>query len=313
MDPSIIECSDQLVLRPAITTVDNRPILAKTPAIATAQTMAPIVEIILRDDRGRPINFEQCGFTSVSSSSIGGSSATPQGKVYIKGREALDVSNGIPLIDIEGYFTDAAAGVIRAKVPATATQLHQIIDVNCGVVSAAGEMIHMTNMYLLVDKSQFGSVVANNGKPAGLPSLAQIRTFLRDNAPEDNPLLNTFEFDVSEIVQCMLKCVELWNTTQPRVRKVYNTNNFLNPSVLINGVMGELYMIAAKHYRRNSLAYSAGGLSVDDKNKAQEYEVIGDRMIQEYGKWCKMTKVELNKEAWDGSFGSTYDGFGRYR
>ena len=312
MDPSIIECSDQLVVRPAVTTVDGRPILAKTPAIATAQTMAPVIEIVLRDDRGRPINFESCGFTSVNSSSLS-SSAGSQGKVQLKGREALDVSNGAPVVDVEGYFTNAAAGVVRAQIPVEATRLHQVIDINCGVVSTSGELIHMTNLYMLVDKSQFGTVVANSGKPAGLPSLAQIRTYLRDNAPEDNPLLNNFEFDVSEIVQSMVKCVEHWNTMQPTVRKSFNTNNFLNPTVLISGVMGELYFIAAKHYRRNQLAYTAGGLSVDDKNKAQEYESIGDRMIQEYLKWCRMTKVAINKEAWDGSFGSSYDGFGRYR
>jgi hypothetical protein len=312
MDPSIIECSDQLVVRPAVTTVDNRPILAKTPAIAVMQTMAPIVEIVLRDDRGRPINFESCGFTSVTSSSLS-SSAGSQGKVYLKGREALDVSNGAPLVDVEAYFTDAAAGTIRAKIPASATQLHQVVDINCGVVSTNGELLHVTNLYMLVDKSQFGTVTGISGKPAGLPSLAQIRTYLRDNAPEDNPLLNTFEFDNSEIIQSMVKCVEHWNTTQPTVRRTFNTNNFFNPTNLINGVMGELYMIAAKHYRRNQLTYSAGGLSVDDKNKAQEYEVNGDRMLQDYLKWCKMTKIAINKEAWDGSFGSTYDGFGRYR
>jgi hypothetical protein len=324
MDPTIIECSDQLVVRPAITTVDNRPILAKTPAIATAQTMAPIVELVLRDDRGRPINFESCGFQSVTSSSLSSSSpsspssssslpSSPNGKVFLKGREALDTSNGAPLINVEAYFTNAAAGVIRAKIPASATQLHQIVDINCGVVSTTGELIHLTNLYMLVDKSQFGSVVSSYGKPAGLPSLAQIRTYLRDSAPEDNPLLNNFEFDVSEIVQSMVKCVEHWNTMQPTVRQTFNTNNFLNPTVLITGVMGELYFIAAKHYRRNQLAYTAGGLSVDDKNKAQEYEAIGDRMFQEYVKWCRMVKIQINKEAWDGTFGSGYDGLGRYR
>lgn len=77
--------------------------------------------------------------------------------------------------------------------------------------------------------------------------------------------------------------------------------------------MGELYILAAKHYRRNQLAYNAGGIAVDDKNKAQEYEAIGNQMLQEYMKWVKMTKVQINKEAWDGSFGSTYGEFGRYR
>lgn len=313
MDPSIIECSDQLVVRPAVTTVDNRPILAKVPAVAIPQGTAPVVELVLRDDRGRPINFETCGFSSITSSSLSSSSGSPSGKVLLKGREALDTSNGIYIVDTEAAFIDAAAGVVRAKIPASATSLHQILELNCGVVSTIGELIHVSKLYVLVDKSQFGSVTAISGKASGVPQISAIRIALRDNAPEDNPLLNTFEFDDSEIILCMLKCVEHWNTMQPTVRRFFNTNNFFNPTALINGVMGELYLLAAKHYRRNQLTYSAGGLSVDDKNKAQEYEVTGDRMLQDYLKWCKMTKVAINKEAWDGSFGSTYDGFGRYR
>jgi hypothetical protein len=310
MDPSIIDCADQLILRPAITTVDNRPILSKTQAVATTQKMAPVIELILRDVQGRPINFESCGFSSLSS---GSSSANLGGSVLFKGREVLDVSNGAFLVDAEGAFLDAAAGVVRVKIPSTATEAHGLIDITCGVFNQSGEMIHNTSFYLLVERSQFGAVTANSGVPAGLPPVSQIRMYLRDSSPEDNPLLNTLEFDLSEICEAMLVCIEYWNTMQPRVRRTFNTTNFLNPSVMIDGVMGELYLLAAKHYRRNQLAYTAGGLSVDDKNKAQEYEVIGQRMLDEYLKWVKMTKIQINKEAWDGSFGSTYDGFGRYR
>jgi hypothetical protein len=74
MDPSIIECSDQLVLRPSITRVDGRPVLTKTVAVSTSQGMAPVIEMVLRDSEGRPINFTSCGFTDYSSSS---SSAGP--------------------------------------------------------------------------------------------------------------------------------------------------------------------------------------------------------------------------------------------
>jgi hypothetical protein len=311
MDPSIIDCADQLILRPSITSVDNRPILSKTVAVSTTQKMAPVIELVLRDGEGRPINFESCGFSSLSSSSS--ASANLGGSVQFRGREILDVSNGAFLVDAEGAFVNAAAGVVRVKIPATATEAHGLIDITCGVFNASGEMIHNTSFYLLVERSQFGSVTANAGVPAGLPPVSQIRIHLRDSAPEDNPLLNTLEFDLSEICESMLHCVEHWNTMQPKVRRTYNTTNFLNPTVMIDGIMGELYLLAAKHYRRNQLAYSAGGLSVDDKNKAQEYEVIGERMLQEYLKWVRMTKIQINKEAWDGSFGSTYDGFGRYR
>lgn len=310
MDPSIIDCADQLILRPSITTVDNRPILSKTQAVSTTQKMAPVIELILRDGQGRPINFESCGFSSLSS---GSSSSGQGGSVLFKGREVLDVSNGAFLVDTEGAFVDAAAGVVRVKIPSAATEAHGLVNITCGVFNQGGEMIHNTSFHLLVEKSQFGFVTAHSGTPGGLPSVGQVRNRLRDNAPEDNPLLNTLEFDLSEICEAMLRCVEHWNTMQPRVRRTFNTTNFLNPAVMVDGIMGELYLLAAKHYRRNQLAYTAGGLSVDDKNKAQEYEVTGQRMLEEYLKWVKMAKIQINKEAWDGSFGSTYDGFGRYR
>ena len=311
MDPSIIECSDQLVLRPSITRVDGRPILSKTQALVTSQGMAPVIEITLRDLEGRPINFESCGFENYSSSVSSSSSSALQGKVLLKAKEVFDTNSTIPVVDIEGVFVNAAAGFLRAKLPVTATDENGILQGNWGVMSASSELIHSSQFYIVVEKSQFSSSGSGNGN--GLPSINAVRLYLRDSSPEDNPLLNTLEFDLSELCEAMILCVQHWNTMQPRVRVTFNTKNFPKPSVMLNGIMGELYLAAAKHYRRNQLNNTAGGLAIDDKNKSQEYETIGDRMLQDYLKWVKMTKIQINKEAWDGSFGSTYDGFGRYR
>ena len=307
MDPSIIDCHDQLVLRPSVTRVDGRPILTKTPAVATAQGMAPVIEMVLRDGEGRPINFSTCGFDSASSSS----SSSLSGTVKLRAREILSNPSTAPLIDVEGIFTNAAAGVVRAKMPVEATGLNGILEGNWGVFSSSGELIHSTNFYILIERSQFNTTGVNGLR--GLPAVREIRLYLRDSSPEDNPLLNTLEFDLSEICEVMVQCVQHWNTSQPKINRFFNTTNFPNPTVLFDGIMGELYILAAKHYRRNQLAYNAGGIAVDDKNKAQEYEAIGNQMLQEYMKWVKMTKVQINKEAWDGSFGSTYGEFGRYR
>ena len=308
MDPSIIECSDQLVLRPSITRVDGRPVLTKTVAVSTSQGMAPVIEMVLRDSEGRPINFTSCGFTDYSSSS---SSAGPQGRVVLKAKEVFAPSTAAPLVDVEGLFVNAAAGVVRARIPASATLNNGIFEGNWGVLSAEGELLTSNKFYLVVENSQFArpSALPNSG----MPSVETIRVYLRDSGPADNPLLNTLEFDLPEICEAMIVCVQYWNTMQPPIRLKFTTLNFPETSAIINGIMGELYLAAAKHYRRNQLNYSAGGLSIDDKNKSQEYEAIGERMLQDYLKWVRMVKVQINKEAWDGSFGSTYGGFGRYR
>lgn len=308
MDPSIIECSDQLVLRPSITRVDGRPVLTKTVAVSTSQGMAPVIEMVLRDSEGRPINFTSCGFTDYSSSS---SSAGPQGRVVLKAKEVFAPSTAAPLVDVEGLFVSAAAGVVRARIPASATLNNGIFEGNWGVLSAEGELLTSNKFYLVVENSQFArpSALPNSG----MPSVETIRVYLRDSGPADNPLLNTLEFDLPEICEAMIVCVQYWNTMQPPIRLKFTTLNFPETSAIINGIMGELYLAAAKHYRRNQLNYNAGGLSIDDKNKSQEYEAIGERMLQDYLKWVRMVKVQINKEAWDGSFSSAYNGLGRYR
>lgn len=311
MDPSIIECSDQLVLRPSATRVDGRPVLTKTVAVSTSQGMAPVIEMVLRDSEGRPINFTSCGFTDYSNTSSSSSASTAQGQVILKAREVFAPKSDPPLVDVEGLFVNAAAGVVRAKIPVGATLNNGIFEGNWGVISAEGELLTSNKFYLVVEKSQFASSSALPN--SGMPSVDMIRVYLRDSGPADNPLLNTLEFDLPEICDAMIICVQHWNTIQPPIRLKFTTLNFPASSAVINGIMGELYLAAAKHYRRNQLNYNAGGLSIDDKNKSQEYETIGDRMLQEYLKWVRMVKVQINKEAWDGSFGSTYGGFGRYR
>lgn len=301
MDPSIIDCADQLILRPSVTRVDGRPVLTKTSAVITSQNISPVVEMVLRDNEGRPINFSTCGFGTTGL----------KGKVLLKVKEAISTNAATPLADIEGAFFNAAAGVVRAKLPVTVTENNCIAMGNWGITLPSGELMHTTSFYIVVERNQFGTSNMNNN--SGLPSIAEVRSRLRDSSPEDNPLLNTLEFDTSEICDSMIRCVQYWNTMQPRVSRTFNTTNFLNPAVLLDGIMGELYSLAAKHYRRNQLAYTAGGLSIDDKNKAQEYEIIGDKMLQGYLNWVKMTKVQINKEAWDGSFGSGYSSYGRHR
>ena len=314
MDTSIIECADQLIIRPSITLVDGKPILSKIPAVAIPQGMSPVIEMILRDTEGRPINFTSCGFGTGSSSSAtpvsSSSSATAAASVKLRVREAMDVSQSTS-VDIQGVFVQPDAGVVRARVPIGVTELTGIFNGNWGVISAEGDLVYSSRFFIVVEKSEFGTV--NSNIRSGLPSVSEVRLRMRDNSPDDNPLLNTLEFDLSEICESMLHCVRQWNTMQPPIGISFNTTNFPNPYVLMDGVMGDLYLAAAKHYRRNQLAYTAGGLSVDDKNKAQEYEVTGDKMIQEYLKWVKMTKIQINKQAWDGSMGSGYAHIGRYR
>lgn len=303
-DPSSVDCADQLIIRPRITRVEGQPILAKVPSLLTSQGVTPFIEMVLRDSEGRPVNLTSCGFNSSNSSSIG-SGVSVVGKL----REAMGLSSNLPAITLDAAVWNAESGTIRARVPAEATDLNQILRGQWAVVDSDNSVLFTCPFFLFVDRGEFGSVF----NPKGVPSPSDIRVFLRDSAPEDNYLLNELEFDLTEIVESAIRCIDHFNSAQPPIPQKFTTSSFPNTAILLTGIMGYLYQIAAKHYRRNHLPYSAGGIQVDDKNKASEYEQLGMQMVAEYQQWTKNKKAQFNSQNFNGTFGSGYEYSGRWR
>lgn len=310
-DPSSVDCSEQIIIRPRVTRVEGQPILAKPQTVLTSQGVTPVIEMVLRDSEGRPINLTNCGFNSSNSSSAVSysSSSIPLPRVMGKMREAIRLSPDNLPIELDAAVWDAASGVIRARVPSKATELNGIMRGQWALIDSDDSVLFTVPFFFMVDRGEFGMLV----NAAGIPSPNDIRVFLRDNSPEDNYLLSELEFDLTEIVESSIRCVEQFNAAQPPIPQKFDTTNFPNPVILLTGIMGYLYQIAAKHYRRNHLPYSAGGMSIDDKNKASEYEQMGMQMVAEYTQWTKNKKAQFNAQNWNGIFGSGYDYGGRWR
>jgi hypothetical protein len=71
----------------------------------------------------------------------------------------------------------------------------------------------------------------------------------------------------------------------------------------VNGVMAELLKAAARNYSRNNLRYQGGGISINDKDKAQEYMAFGRELEAQYDDWIESTKLALNaSQAWGTTF-----------
>lgn len=128
-----------------------------------------------------------------------------------------------------------------------------------------------------------------------------IRFWLRDNEPEMNTLLDDFEFKPEEIRQAITYAQDYWNETPPYIGSMdYDRNPFRFH--LLQGTVGNLLFMAANSYRRNHLPYSAGGLTVDDQNKAQAYEAAGARIWEEYKQWVRLNKRSINASNGFGTF-----------
>ena len=70
----------------------------------------------------------------------------------------------------------------------------------------------------------------------------------------------------------------------------------------IDATIGFLREMAADWYDRNHLDYSAGGLSIGDRNKGKTYREDALRRLQQFKVWMDNTKRQLNL---NGAWGRT--------
>jgi len=120
-----------------------------------------------------------------------------------------------------------------------------------------------------------------------------VRIWLRDNDPEANLLTDDYEFTSEEIRSAMTHAVDYWNETPPNVG-TYDYDKFPYRFHLLQGTAGNLLFMAAHRYRRNHLNYSAGGVSVDDQNKYQQYDAAATRIWEAYKQWVLTAKRSVN-------------------
>ena len=121
----------------------------------------------------------------------------------------------------------------------------------------------------------------------------EVRIYLRDADPAANILLDDFEFSPEEIRTAMNLAMDRWNDTPPDIYRM-DYDRFPYRSILLMGVAANLLTMAAHRYRRNSIALSAGGNSVNDQAKAQEYDAAASRLSQEFMHSVRTKKRELN-------------------
>lgn len=116
-----------------------------------------------------------------------------------------------------------------------------------------------------------------------------------DGAPFSN-LLDDTEFTDLDLIFAQRRVVQMWNETPPPVAR-YTTNDFPYRYWWLEATVGELLRMSAARYRRNRLAYQAGGMAVDDQSKADEYEKIGQLKLEQFKEWMRTEKYRINMNA----------------
>ena len=175
-------------------------------------------------------------------------------------------------------------GEIEVYIPSLIMSKPGLHLASIQVYNIDGQLIYQSPRYLEITPK-----VTSVSRPV---TVSEVRFALRDY-PESNTLLNDVEFSDNEIAFCISRPVEKWNEMLPNVGH-YDLPTSPFRQAHINATIGELFKIAAYHYMRNHLPYSAGGLSVDDKNKAAVYLQLGEQELAKFERFCAERKFEAN-------------------
>lgn len=122
-----------------------------------------------------------------------------------------------------------------------------------------------------------------------------VRIWLRDMDPSANLLIDDYEFSPEELRTAMTLTVDYWNDQPPYIG-CHDIKSYPWRSKLLCGTAANLLFIAAHRFRRNALKYQAGGMTVDDQNKYQEYDGAAGKLWEEYKRWVEISKRAINAE-----------------
>lgn len=207
--------------------------------------------------------------------------------------------------DVDGTITPSVTtGQVTCSLTPTHTAGAGLFVTQLIIHNEDNQAVWHTPYWLQINPS----IDASNSGPI---TFAEVRLLLRDVCPEQNLLLQDFEFDDSQIAACITMPIDEFNEKyQPKT--TYSTKSFPYRYHWRRAACGYLLEIAARGYARDHLDYSAGGVQVQDKNKATLYMGLAKDLLNEWRQFVRDTKIEINIEGGFGSLRSAYGYTGRW-
>lgn len=302
--------ADLNIVKAGIPQIDDCKILTRLKAFLVDQGVVATLEHTFRDRKGNPQDLSEwlaSGTSESLSASTSSSSTPPAGVVKLRVKEWMGKGSGSrnPIWDVYGDAVDASVGTVRVELEPEIVERAGIYELNWAVVNDAGRPIVIDRGILSVEKSMFPVNLVNVYKDLGPPTIQEVRMRLMDSSKNENLLLDDIEFKDEQILQAMYEPVRFWNEVPPPI-ETFTTRTFPFRGAWISGVLAQLHLTMANHYRRNVFRGAAGGTS--DKDKEREYLAEGQRLWGEYQAWVYNKKTEINLRKFSGANPSQYAG-----
>jgi len=208
---------------------------------------------------------------------------------------AGDPLRGPVVFDIEGEILDQTKnkGYVQFTLDTTDTKHAGAFEATIGRIVSDLYLSDTWECLVVVEPNAFAAYGSNG--PITLPEVRLALLDLdnlTDGAPFSN-LLDDVEFTDTEIIFAIRRVVDMWNETPPPVC-YYSPTNFPYRYWWLEGTCAHLLLMGAARYRRNRLAYQAGGISIDDQSKANEYEQNGQQRMAAFREWMQTEKYRIN-------------------
>lgn len=291
-----VTCENKNVLSAEITKVNGDANRTKLRAISVNQGHTVKIDWQMHDVKGAPLNLSDC---------VTGAEDSPY-KIIFAMRPYIAINSSGNTSSIDGSVDDAATGQVSAELTPAATGNPGIFYAEFALAENTADpdvapKIFFSNTFLInINRTALGDTLK------GPPTIAEIRLHLRDSSPTESFLLDNLMFDDAEIALAVARPVQYWNETPPPLNTTYTTSTFPFRYHWLEGICANLFFMVAEQFRRNRLAYSAGGLNVDDQNKEESYERAGQARWTAYREWVRATKASINLEGCYGQVTSNY-------
>lgn len=274
------------------TYVDKVPIESKPRVYDLRVGQDAQLDFLFVDDDGNPYDLN----------GIEDKTNTPNQNIEFKAFIREAVCGGRPM-ECQATLTDVNEGKISVHVTPEHTKFPGIYngEVICYPKNNTHAILKSCPFYLYIT---YGLNAANS---CSLMPLSEIRLRLRDTSLEENLLIDNLNFTDEEILLATKLTIQKFNDMPPRENyPIFNSTSFPFKSILLEGIIGQLFFMAAEWHRKNNLQYSAGGISLNDKNKEPNYLQAGQMHWQEFLQLAKAEKVKLNMDLNWGTVASPY-------
>jgi hypothetical protein len=115
--------------------------------------------------------------------------------------------------------------------------------------------------------------------------------------PELNTLVDNVRFSPEDIEEACINVVDIFNIMPPPNNHGYTVSTFPSRALLALGVWGWLLRGAAIGEASNNMTYSADGVQVNDRDKAEAFTSLGNSLWAEFRELAQGIKLtqSINK------------------